>query len=64
MDTLPIILLLLGASVLAVILFRRLNMPPILGYLLVGALIGPQQAASLSGRRLDLGPNGFAFVAG
>ena len=48
MDTLPIILLLLGASVLAVILFRRLNMPPILGYLLVGALIGPH-AFSLVG---------------
>jgi CPA2 family monovalent cation:H+ antiporter-2 len=41
MDTLPIVLLLLGASVGAVIVFRRLNLPPVLGYLLVGALIGP-----------------------
>lgn len=41
METLPIVLLLLGASVAAVILFRRLNLPPVLGYLLVGALIGP-----------------------
>ena len=41
MDTLPIILMLLGASVATVILFRRLNLPPVLGYLLVGALIGP-----------------------
>jgi CPA2 family monovalent cation:H+ antiporter-2 len=41
METLPVILMLLGASVVSVILFRRLNLPPILGYLLVGALIGP-----------------------
>ena len=41
METLPIILLLLAASVLSVILFRRINMPPIIGYLLVGTLIGP-----------------------
>ena len=41
MQTLPIILTLLGASVVSVILFRRLNLPPILGYLLVGVLIGP-----------------------
>jgi len=41
MQTLPIILTLLGASVVSVILFRRLNLPPLLGYLLVGVLIGP-----------------------
>lgn len=41
METLPIILMLLGASVATVILFRRLNLPPVLGYLLVGTLIGP-----------------------
>ncbi len=41
MDTLSIILMLLGASVVSVIIFRRLNLPPVLGYLLVGALIGP-----------------------
>jgi len=41
METLPIILMLLGASVVSVILFRRINLPPILGYLLVGTLIGP-----------------------
>ncbi|MQY52632.1 potassium transporter [Rhodocyclus tenuis] len=41
MDTLPIVLMLLGASVAAVIVFRRLNLPPVLGYLFVGALIGP-----------------------
>lgn len=41
METLPIVLMLLGASVLSVILFRRINLPPILGYLLVGTVIGP-----------------------
>jgi len=41
MNTLQLSLLLLGASVLAVILFRRLNLPPVLGYLLVGSAIGP-----------------------
>ena len=41
MTTLQLSLLLLGASVLAVIAFRRLNMPPLLGYLLVGTAIGP-----------------------
>ncbi|MDR1349567.1 MAG: monovalent cation:proton antiporter-2 (CPA2) family protein [Zoogloeaceae bacterium] len=41
MNTLQLILMLLGASVLAVVLFRRVNLPPVLGYLLVGSLIGP-----------------------
>ncbi len=34
-------MLLLGASVLAVVVFRRFNLPPVLGYLLVGSIIGP-----------------------
>ena len=37
----PTILLLLGASVVSVIVFRSLSLPPVLGYLLVGTLIGP-----------------------
>lgn len=41
MSALSLILLLLGASVLAVVVFRRFNLPPVLGYLLVGSLIGP-----------------------
>jgi CPA2 family monovalent cation:H+ antiporter-2 len=41
METLPIILMLLGTSVVTVIFFRRINLPPVLGYLLVGTLIGP-----------------------
>lgn len=41
MSALSLVLLLLGASVFAVVVFRRLNLPPVLGYLLVGTLIGP-----------------------
>ncbi|MDR1936472.1 MAG: cation:proton antiporter, partial [Candidatus Accumulibacter sp.] len=41
MSTLPLILMLLGACVVSVIVFRRLALPPILGYLLVGTLVGP-----------------------
>ena len=41
LSALSLVLLLLGASVLAVVVFRRLNLPPVLGYLLVGSLIGP-----------------------
>ncbi|MES9831084.1 MAG: monovalent cation:proton antiporter-2 (CPA2) family protein [Candidatus Thiodiazotropha sp. DIVDIV] len=39
--TLQIILLLLAVSVMTVTLFRRLHLPPILGYLIVGILVGP-----------------------
>jgi CPA2 family monovalent cation:H+ antiporter-2 len=35
------ILILLAAAVVAVAIFRRLALPPILGYLLVGLLVGP-----------------------
>ena len=41
MNAITLIIVLLGASVLAVALFRRVNLPPVLGYLLVGSLIGP-----------------------
>ncbi len=41
MSALSLVLLLLGASVFAVVLFRRLNLPPVLAYLLVGSVIGP-----------------------
>ncbi|MGE0356785.1 MAG: cation:proton antiporter [Burkholderiales bacterium] len=40
-EALPVALILLGSAVAVVVLFRRLAMPPILGYLLVGAAIGP-----------------------
>ena len=35
------VLLLLAASVIVVVLCRQLRQPPILGYLLVGVVIGP-----------------------
>lgn len=45
--TLHLILLLLAAAVFAVVACRSLNLPPILGYLLVGALAGPHAFAVL-----------------
>ncbi|HUY03518.1 MAG TPA: cation:proton antiporter [Rhodocyclaceae bacterium] len=39
--TLQLVVLLLAAAVLVIALFRALNLPPVLGYLLVGAAIGP-----------------------
>jgi len=41
MTTLELVLLLLCASVLVLTAFRALALPPILGYLLVGATVGP-----------------------
>jgi len=38
---LEITLLFLGASVFGVVIFRKLKLPPMLGYLVVGAVIGP-----------------------
>ena len=40
-DALPVALILLASAVTVVAVFRQLNMPAILGYLIVGALIGP-----------------------
>lgn len=39
--TLDLVLILLASSVLAVVAFRSLHLPPLLGYLLVGVAIGP-----------------------
>ena len=41
LQTLDFVILLLTAAVGVVILFRSLNLPPVLGYLLVGAVGGP-----------------------
>ena len=41
LSILPQLLMLLASSVLVVLLFRRLRLPPILGYLAVGMLLGP-----------------------
>jgi CPA2 family monovalent cation:H+ antiporter-2 len=43
-DLLPLILMLLFAAVVVVILFRGLNLPPMLGYLLIGIAVGPHAA--------------------
>ena len=40
-DALSVALILLASAVAVVAFFRRLMLPPILGYLIVGALIGP-----------------------
>ena len=40
-DALPVALVLLASAVVVVVLFRSLAIPAILGYLLVGAVIGP-----------------------
>ncbi|TCS37272.1 Kef-type potassium/proton antiporter (CPA2 family) [Paucimonas lemoignei] len=40
-SALELTLLLLASAVLAVVVFRSLNLPPMLGYLLVGVLLGP-----------------------
>ncbi|HMM54142.1 MAG TPA: monovalent cation:proton antiporter-2 (CPA2) family protein [Candidatus Desulfobacillus sp.] len=41
MTTLQLVLVLLASAVLVVVLFRTLGLPPVLGYLLIGAAIGP-----------------------
>ncbi len=41
LNTLELVLILLATAVLAVVVFRLLRLPPILGYLLAGILIGP-----------------------
>jgi monovalent cation:H+ antiporter-2, CPA2 family len=40
-DALEVSLILLACAVVVVVLFRQLSLPAILGYLLVGALVGP-----------------------
>src|SRR5438094_3384791 len=43
-DVLPIALILLASAVAVVVLFRQLALPAILGYLIVGVVIGPHAA--------------------
>ncbi len=44
-STLPLVVILLATAVVMVVIFRRINLPAILGYLLVGVLIGPHAFA-------------------
>ncbi|ANQ83933.1 monovalent cation:proton antiporter family protein [Azoarcus olearius] len=41
LNTLDLVLLLLAAAVVLVAVLRSVNLPPVLGYLLVGAMVGP-----------------------
>ena len=62
--SLQLVLLLLALAVLVVALFRVLSLPPILGYLLVGAAIGPHALKLLpdsTGAR-DLAEFGVVFL--
>ena len=43
-SSLGLVVVLLAVSVGVVIVFRRLHLPPLLGYLLVGIAIGPHAA--------------------
>ena len=38
---LELVLVLLASAVLAVVVFRTLHLPPILGYLMMGVALGP-----------------------
>ncbi|MBK7849483.1 MAG: hypothetical protein IPJ73_21990 [Zoogloea sp.] len=45
-NTLELVLALLAGAVLVVGIFRSLNLPPVLGYLMVGAAVGPHAMTS------------------
>ncbi len=64
MDVLPEILELLLLSVVAVALLRRLRLPPIVGYLIVGAAAGPNALAWIDETQTIhfLGEIGIAFL--
>ncbi len=63
-DIIGEILLLLAATVLVVALFRRLHLPPILGYLFTGAILGPHALGLLEDGEVArfLGEIGIAFL--
>jgi CPA2 family monovalent cation:H+ antiporter-2 len=68
LSALPQLLVLLGFSVLVVMIFRRLKLPPIVGYLAVGMLLGPH-ALNLAGAGIapvlaDLGVVFLVFTLG
>jgi CPA2 family monovalent cation:H+ antiporter-2 len=61
---LNVVLLLLAASVCVVAAFRVFNLPPVLGYLAVGAVLGPHAAAVVpdSAQARDLAEFGVVFL--
>jgi monovalent cation:H+ antiporter-2, CPA2 family len=68
LSILPQLLMLLASSVLVVLLFRRLRLPPILGYLAVGMLLGPYALNFTTGNfapiMADLGVVFLVFTLG
>lgn len=68
LSILPQLLMLLASSVLVVLLFRRLRLPPILGYLAVGMLLGPYAlnftASGVAPILADLGVVFLVFTLG
>ncbi len=63
-QTLELILLLLGAAVIAVVVCRQFRLPPILGYLMVGLAVGPHALAWVpdSADVRDLAEFGIVFL--
>lgn len=63
-QTLQLILILLGAAVVAVVLCRLVRLPPILGYLVVGLAVGPHALAVVpeSADVRDLAEFGIVFL--
>ncbi|MEY4294963.1 MAG: hypothetical protein RLY82_651, partial [Pseudomonadota bacterium] len=64
MTALELTLLYLFAAVLGVVIFRSLKLPPMLGYLTVGVLIGPNALAlaDKSDSMRHLGEFGVVFL--
>ena len=48
-STLELVLILLATAVFVVVVFRQLRLPALIGYLLVGILIGPHALAWVAG---------------
>src|SRR5471032_2826554 len=63
-DALPVALILIASAVAVVVLFRQLGMPAILGYLIVGATIGPHALALVPATESQryLGEFGVVFL--
>ena len=64
MTALELTLLYLSAAVLGVVVFRSLKLPPMLGYLVVGVVIGPNALALAENSEMvrHLGEFGVVFL--
>ena len=63
-DQLPEFVILLGAAMLFVILFRRVGLGAVLGYLIAGAVVGPQGLGMVGGgaAKLEFAELGIALL--